>query len=70
MNDGYKIVSWTETRRKGKYVMMTRGTGETGWWYDCSSDDFGNNPMDYDRELRSYTCRTCGKTVSWAELNN
>jgi len=67
MRQAYSLVSWHETHRIGKHVHMRRGTGETGWWHDCSDSgkDYGGNPMDNDRERKGgLVCRTCGERWS------
>ena len=67
MND-YALVSWKEVNRVGSFVLMRRGTGETGWWHDHQDGtDYGGHPMDYDRETKLYRCRDCGETY---ENNN
>jgi len=63
----YATVAWYEQFRHGVYVFMRRGTGETGWWHDCTPGDYGGNPMDFDSDAGCFVCRTCGDQFTNSE---
>jgi DNA-directed RNA polymerase subunit RPC12/RpoP len=60
-NRALALVSWNPRYREGDFIFYVRGTGETGWWHDHSTNPMEHNEhhAEYDREAKVYRCREC-----------